>query len=116
MDNKVLEEILRLNKDKKPFCTVSKINDDNVEIIILDNKELSDIQKLAQDALLKDQLIITNYKDEEVDSIIKSIIGDAEGMNALVFSNDNDPYDRPEDLLGWKKNKGITIFSPQKKT
>ena len=50
MDNKILEEIIRLNKDKKPFCTVSKINDDNVEIIILDNKELSDIQKLAQDA------------------------------------------------------------------
>ena len=66
MDNKILEEIIRLNKDKKPFCTVSKINDDNVEIIILDKKELTDIQKLAQDALLKDQLIITNYKNEEL--------------------------------------------------
>ena len=66
MDNKILEEIIRLNKDKKPFCTVSKIDDDNVEIIILDKKELTDIQKLAQDALLKDQLIITNYKNEEL--------------------------------------------------
>ena len=66
MDNKILEEIISLNKDKKPFCTVSKINDDNVEIIILDKKELSDIQKLAQDALLKDQFIIVNYKDEEL--------------------------------------------------
>ena len=47
MDNKILEEIIRLNKDKKPFCTVSKINDDNVEIIILDKKELTDIQKLS---------------------------------------------------------------------
>ena len=53
MDNKILEEIISLSKDKKPFCTISKINDDNVEIIIFDNKELTDIQKLAQDALLK---------------------------------------------------------------
>ncbi len=66
MDNKILEEIIRLNKDKTPFCTVSKINDDNVEIIISDERELTDIQKLVQDALLKDQLIIINYKGEEL--------------------------------------------------
>jgi hypothetical protein len=66
MDNKILEEIISLNKDKKPFCTVSKINDDNVEIIISDKKKLTDIQKLVQDALLKDQLIIANYNGEEV--------------------------------------------------
>ena len=80
MDNKILEEIIRLNKDKKPFCTVSKINDDNVEIIIFDKKELTDIQKLAKDALLKDQLIITNFKGEEI--IRKLIIKPIEAILA----------------------------------
>ena len=65
MDNLILKEIIKLNKEKKSFCTVSKIDDSDVEIIISDKNDKSDMQKFAQEALASDQLIIVNYKDNE---------------------------------------------------
>ena len=65
MDNLILKEIIKLNKEKKSFCTVSKIDDSDVEIIISDKNDKSDMQKFAQEALVSDQLIIVNYKDNE---------------------------------------------------
>mgnify|MGYP003301706588 FL=1 len=65
MDNLILKEIIKLNKEKKSFCTVSKIDDSHVQIIISDKNDKSDMQKFAQEALVSDQLIIVNYKDNE---------------------------------------------------
>ena len=65
MDNLILKEIIKLNKEKKSFCTISKIDDSHVEIIISDKNDKSDMQKFVQEALVSDQLIIVNYKDNE---------------------------------------------------
>ena len=65
MDNSTLKEIIQLSKKKKPFCTVSKIDDSKVEIIISDKNDKSDIQKFVQDALSNDQLIIVDYKNNQ---------------------------------------------------
>ena len=64
MDNLILKEIIELNKEKKSFCTVSKIDDSHVDIIISDKNDKSDMQKFAQEALSSDQLIIVNYKNK----------------------------------------------------
>ena len=50
-----------------------------------------------------------NYQMQEADEFIKTIIANADGMNALVFSYENDPYNEPEDLSVWNKNEGIRM-------
>ena len=58
MNKKLLAEIIRLNSKKVPFCTVSKIEEDQVEIVPLNHNDKSDIQELIMKALDEDLSLI----------------------------------------------------------
>ncbi len=65
MNKKLLAEIIRLNSKKVPFCTVSKIEEDQVEIVPLNHNDKSDIQELIMKALDEDKLIVVEYEGNE---------------------------------------------------
>ena len=65
MNNKLLAEIIRLNREKVPFCTVSKIEEDQVEIVPLNRSDKSGIQELIMKALDEDKLIVVEYEGNE---------------------------------------------------
>ena len=48
---------------------------------------------------------------ERANVILKARIANAKGLNALVYSYDEDVYERPKDLTGWSKNPGTNIFA-----
>ena len=66
MNNKLLAEIIKLNKEKVPFCTVSKIEEEQVKIVPLNHNEKSGMQELVIKALKEDKLIVVEYKGNEV--------------------------------------------------
>ena len=65
MNKKFLKKIIDLNRNKIPYCTVSKIDNTNSEIFILDDIGNDKISKIAKKAISEDQLLLEEIEGKE---------------------------------------------------
>ena len=65
MNHKLLKKIIELNNKNIPFCTISQIDKDDVEVITVDECDDPTKSKHVNNALKEDQLKIVNINDNE---------------------------------------------------
>ena len=65
MNKKFLKKIIDLNRNKIPYCTVSKIDDTNSDLFTLDDSGNGQISKNVKKAITEDQLLLEEIDGEE---------------------------------------------------
>lgn len=54
---------------------------------------------------------VRNAGEKRANVRLKATLAKAKDLNALVYSYDQDVYERPQDLTGWPDNPGIRIYA-----